>query len=51
VETREGDADSGKGNTWTFEDETEAQAMVKRLLETGGDGWRNLSGAPDNSGT
>ncbi len=46
VETREGDADSGKGNTWTFEDETEAQAMVTRLLER----WRRLAGPERSAG-
>jgi hypothetical protein len=38
VGSREGDADSGRGNTWTFDDEEQARAMVRRLLETGGDG-------------
>jgi hypothetical protein len=46
VESREGDADSGRGNTWTFDDEEQARAMVRRLLETGGDGWRDLAGPP-----
>ena len=44
VQSRTGDSDSGRGNTWTYEDEAEARAMVARLLDTGGDGWRNLSG-------
>ena len=46
VESRESDADSGRGNTWTYDDEEDARAMIRRLLETGGDGWRDLSGAP-----
>jgi hypothetical protein len=36
VESREGDADSGRGNTWTYDDEDQARAMVRRLLDTGG---------------
>lgn len=46
VESREGDADSGRGNTWTFDDEAQARTMVRRLLETGGDGWRDLTDGP-----
>jgi hypothetical protein len=49
VESREGDGDSGRGNTWTFDDEEQARAMVRRLLETGGDGWRDLAGPVSQS--
>jgi hypothetical protein len=50
VESREGDADSGRGKTWMFDDEKEARAMVHRLLETGGDGWRDLAAQPPSEG-
>jgi hypothetical protein len=43
------DAYSGRGNTWAFDDEQQARAMVRRLLETGGDGWRDLAGPTSTS--
>jgi hypothetical protein len=32
-------------NTWTFDDEDQARATVRRLLVPGGDGWRDLPGS------
>jgi hypothetical protein len=33
----------GRSASWEFDDETEARALVAWCLETGGDGWRQLS--------
>jgi len=33
----------GKLKSWTFNNETDARAMVDRLLTTGGDGWRGMA--------
>jgi hypothetical protein len=33
-----------------FDDEKDARAMVRRLLETGGDGWRDLAAQARNDG-
>jgi hypothetical protein len=48
VECRTGDADSGKTKSWNLADEKDAQAMVQRLLDTGGDGWIDLTGRTSN---
>jgi hypothetical protein len=36
VESRKGEAGGGRGNTWTYDDEVQARAMVRRLPELGG---------------
>jgi hypothetical protein len=47
VEALTGGAE-GKSKVWEFANEAEARAMVNRLLETGGDGWRDLTPAPES---
>src|SRR5690606_40748346 len=50
VQCRIGDADNGKASTWDLADEKEARALVRRLLETGGDGWRDLKAGSVDAG-
>ena len=44
VQSRTRDADGGRGKTWDLDDQKDARALVQRLLETGGDGWTDLTG-------
>ncbi len=42
VEARAGDSDSPT-KRWEFDDEDEALAWVKKLMATGGDGWKDTT--------
>jgi hypothetical protein len=44
VEIRLGDAD-GEHADWTYDSEADALAMVRRCIDTGGDGWQELTTA------
>lgn len=42
VEICVGGIDSGRLSEWSYDAESQARAMLRRCLETGGDGWREL---------
>lgn len=44
VETREG-GPAGSSRTWEYDTERQARQMVDRCVETGGDGWRDVTDA------
>jgi hypothetical protein len=48
VRARHGDGDS-KVKTWTFPSRDQAEAMLHRLKDTGGDGWTDITEASANS--
>jgi hypothetical protein len=42
VEARRGDSDSPL-SSWSFDNEPDARAMLRRLMDSGGDGWRDIT--------
>lgn len=50
VQSRIGDADDGRGTRWDLDNEQDARTLVQRLIETGGDGWMDLTGRSDRGG-
>ncbi len=42
VQARKGDSES-PSRTWTYACEPDARAMVQQLIDTGGDGWQEMT--------
>ena len=52
VRARQGDADTGRELHWEYTDETQARAMVRRLMSANGPGsWRELRGGSRDTST
>lgn len=45
VQRRRGDGDSDQVKEWQFTSERAAREFVDRLIDTGGDGWRDITTA------